>query len=301
VNIPASLAGAAAALQPNLMGSATAQIDATGATPAKTPEGPLNFNVTIPSPVPTDGVTLTLPSPAATVGGFTATSTAITIQEDASASLTLTVSGAPLALTCTAYPNNTITPSGITTATPSASPIAPVIAVAGGGAQTTAPPAVTTTTKAPTGGGTTAKPVTAPSGSLAFTGVGPGIGVLGVLGAALIILGFALLVLVDAPRRAMSRLVFLGPATLRRVRAGDVADRLTILNPMRWKRTRSEGVPDTTITPPAQPDDGGPTGMVATRVRGVGDRFARVPDASRELAQTTARHAVRTAQWLLGR
>jgi len=304
VNIPASLAGAAAALQPNLTGSATAQIDATGATPAKTPEGPLNFNVAIPSPVPTDGVTLMLPTPASTVSGFTATSNAITIQEDASASLTLMVSGAPLALTCTAYPNDTITPSGITTSTPSAQPIAPVIAVAGGGSPTTTPTAATTTTKAPAGGGTTApsaKPVTSPSGNLAFTGAGPGIGVLGVLGAALIVLGFALLVLVDAPRRAMSRLVFLGPATLRRVRAGDMADRLTILNPMRWKRTRSEGVPDTTITPPAQPDGGVSTGIAATRVRGVGDRFSRVPAASRELAQTTARHAVRTAQWLLGR
>ena len=184
----------------------------------------------------------------------------ITIQEDSAASLTLTVSGAPLSLTCTAYPNDTVTPSGITTSTPSASPIAPVIAVAGGGStSTTAPPATTTTTKAPAGGGggtTTPNVVTAPSTKLAFTGVGPGIGVLGVLGGALILLGFALLVLVDAPRRAMSRLVFLGPSTLRRVRAGDMAERLAILNPMRWKRTRNEGVPDTTMTPPAQPDGG---------------------------------------------
>ncbi len=215
------------------------------------------------------------------------------------------MSGAPLSLTCTAYPNDTVTPSGITTSTPSASPIAPVIAVAGGGSTTTtAPPAVTTTTKAPAGGGTTAptaKPVTAPSGSLAFTGAGPGIGILGVIGAALIVLGFALLVLVDAPRRAMARLVFLGPSAVRRVRAGDIAERLTSLNPMRWKRTRSEGVPDTTITPPAQPDGGGSKGLAATRVRGIGDRFSRAPAVSRELAETTAKHAVRAAQWLLGR
>ena len=149
VNIPNSLASAAASLQPNLEGSATAQIDATGATPATTPEGPLNFNVPIPSPVPTDGVALSLPSTAATVSGFTATSAQITIQEDSAASLTLTVSGAPLSLTCTAYPNDTVTPSGITTSTPSASPIAPVIAVAGGGSTSTtatAPPATTSTT-----------------------------------------------------------------------------------------------------------------------------------------------------------
>ncbi len=249
---------------------------------------------------------LSLPSTAATVSGFTATSAQITIQEDSAASLTLTVSGAPLSLTCTAYPNDTVTPSGITTSTPSASPIAPVIAVAGGGSSsTTAPPATTPTTKAPAGGGgggtTTPTIVTVPSTKLAFTGVGPGIGVLGVLGGALILLGFALLVLVDAPRRAMSRLVLLGPSTLRRVRAGDMAERLANLNPMRWKRTRHEGVPDTTMAPPAQPDGDGSKGFATTRVRGMGDRFSRVPDASREIAQTTARHAVRAAQWLLGR
>ncbi|HEY5024534.1 MAG TPA: hypothetical protein VII76_06130, partial [Acidimicrobiales bacterium] len=45
VNLPQSLAQAAAAVGgPSLMGSATAQIDASGATPATTPEGPLNFN-----------------------------------------------------------------------------------------------------------------------------------------------------------------------------------------------------------------------------------------------------------------
>ena len=40
VNLPSSLASAAAPLQPTLTGSATAQIDASGATPATTPEGP---------------------------------------------------------------------------------------------------------------------------------------------------------------------------------------------------------------------------------------------------------------------
>jgi len=145
VNLPESLASAAASLQPNLEGSATAQIDATGATPATTPEGPLDFNVPIPSPVPAAGVALSLPSTAATVSGFTATSSQITIQEDSAASLTLTVSGAPLALTCTAYPNDTVTPSGITTTTPTANPIAPVIAVAGGPPTTTTVPAPTTT------------------------------------------------------------------------------------------------------------------------------------------------------------
>ena len=329
VAIPASLASAAAALQPNLEGTATAQIDASGATPATTPEGPLSFNVTIPSPIPTAGVPLSLPSTPATISGFTATSPNITIQEDSAASLSLTVSGSALALTCTAYPNDSVTPSGIVTSAPTATPIAPVIAVAGGGSTTTTTAAAPTTTKPPTasppGGAATTAPgnfvVTKPSSSLAFTGVGPGIGMLGVIGGALILFGFALLVLVDAPRRAVSRLVFLGPATWRRVQSGDMAERLGNLNPMRWRRARHEGVADTTITTndgisdttitnegvadttitTAPPDTGGSARFSLTRVRDFGDRFSGVPAASRDIAQTTARHAVRTAQWLLGR
>jgi hypothetical protein len=224
VNIPASLAGAAAAVSPGqpLAGSATAQIDASGATPATTAEGPLSFSVPIPNPVPDAGVPLSVPSTPATISGFTATSGGITIQEDASASLSLTVAGNNVALTCTAYPNDSVTPSGITTAVPSAAPIAPVIALANGGStSTTAPPAVTTTTKPKAGATTTAAgPVTSPASALAFTGPGPGIGVLAILGGAMILLGFALLVLVDAPRRALAQLASLGPDTWRRVRAG---------------------------------------------------------------------------------
>jgi len=321
VNLPSSLASAAAALAPTLTGSATAQIDASGATPATTPEGPLDFNVPIPNPVPDAGVALELPSTPATVSGFTATSGAITIQEDSAASVSLSVAGSALSLDCTAYPNDSVTPSGITTSTPTASPIAPVIAVAGGGSTTTTTVApVTTTTKAPStsgGGGSgssgasAAKTVTASSSSLAFTGSGPGIGILGVVGGVLILLGLVLLLLVDAPRRALAGLAYAGPATWRRVRRADIAEGLTILNPMRWRKGRSEGVPDTSITSPgqapptpAQPAEaaGGTwVGYAPTRSRGVGDRFSRVPAASRELAQTTARHAVRTAQWLLGR
>jgi hypothetical protein len=151
VNLPSSLAQAAAAIQPNLEGSASTQIDASGATPAKTAEGPLNFNVPIPSPVPDSGVTLSLPAAPATVSGFTATGGPITIQEDASASLSLIVAGNALDLTCTAYPNDSVTPSGITTTTPSASPIAPVIALSGG----TPPPGIApvTLTSTLSGGG----------------------------------------------------------------------------------------------------------------------------------------------------
>ena len=323
VNLPASLASAAGALQPDLTGSASTQIDASGATPAKTPQGPFNFDVTIPNPVPDTGVALSLPNTPSTISGFTATSGAITIQQDASASLSLTVAGNALALTCTAYPNNSVTPSGITTDAPTASPLAPVIAVAGGGsASTTTVAPVTTTTKAGGGGGSSggggSNVVTASSHSLAFTGPGPGVGVLGVIGGVLILLGFALLVLVDAPRRAISRLAFLGNGdTWRRVRTSDLTERLANLNPMGWRKPRNEGVPDTLISDPAQaqptevqPMQAAPeqpagqvwAGYTATQTRGgIGDRFSRLPEVSRELAQTTARHAVRTAQWLLGR
>ncbi len=253
VNLPASLAGAAAAVGgPSLTGSASTQIDASGATPAKTPQGPFNFNVPFPSPIPDSGVSLSLPDTPSTISGFTATSGGITIQQDSSASLSLTVAGSALALTCQAYPNNSVTPSGVTTDVPTAAPIAPVIAVAGGGStSTTAPPTPTTKpgTTPTTSGGGGSKPVTAPSKSLAFTGPGPGIGMLGVIGGALILLGFALLVLVDAPRRAISRLGFLASgATWRRLRPGEMTGRLANLNPMGWRKARSEGVPDTSMT-----------------------------------------------------
>ncbi len=328
VNLPASLASAAAAVSSSLAGSATAQVDASGATPATTPVGPLTFNLPFPSPIPSAGVTLSLPSTPQMVGPFTATSSAITIQEDSSASLSLTVAGSALSLTCTAYPDNSVTPSGITTSAPTVPSIAPVIAVAGGGSSTTTVP-VTPTTKAPattpsSGGGGGATPVTAKSTSLAFTGTGPGIGILGIVGGILILLGFALLVLVDFPRLAMAQFAALGPATRRRMRTVDVAARLTSLNPMRLRRSHSEGVPDTSIPaspemvtaspemvtgvpeqPESQPPEPQQPEPAATwappQAHGAADRFSRVPAAGRELAQTTARHAVRTAQWLLGR
>jgi hypothetical protein len=114
-NLPASLASAASALGSSLMGTATAQIDAAGATPATLTLPPINFNTPYPNPIPPSGVTLQLPSSPETVPGFTATSGQITIQQDSQATLSLMVGGTALALTCTAYPNDTITPSGITT------------------------------------------------------------------------------------------------------------------------------------------------------------------------------------------
>jgi hypothetical protein len=151
VDIPAAIAAAAAALgNTAITGSAVTSVDATGATPATTNVGPLDFTVTIPSPVPSAGVTLSVPSTAQTVGPFTATGNAVTIQEDVNAQLTLVVSGSQLALTCKAYPDNSL-PTGIVNGGPSASPVAPVIAEAGGGSTTTTSGPATTTTTPPTG------------------------------------------------------------------------------------------------------------------------------------------------------
>ena len=237
VNIPNALATAASEVSPGqpLAGSATAQIDASGATPAKTPEGPLSFSVPIPSPVPAAGVSLSLPSTPATISGFTVTDPngKVTIQEDSSAALSLTVAGNALALTCTSYANNSVTPSGVAMTAPTGNPLAPVIAVAGGGTtSTTLPPTPTTKpgSTATTSGGGGSKVVTAAAKSLAFTGSGPGVGMLGVIGGALILLGFALLVLVDAPRRAMAQFALLNPVARRRARPGGANEGSPVTN-----------------------------------------------------------------------
>jgi len=86
------------------------------------------------------------------------------------------------------------------------------------GSTTTAPPPTPTTvgaaTKATTGssGSSTPDPVVeANSGSLAFTGLGGVTQWLAVVGGVLVLLGCALLGLVDAPRRLVYRLAHLGP------------------------------------------------------------------------------------------
>ncbi len=132
VTYPEQLVAAAAALgNTSLAGSATTQVDISGATPSTLSSGTIDFSVPIPNPVPAGGVPVDLPDPAASLGSFTATSSNIVVEEDSSASLTLEISGNPLGLTCSAYPNNSA-PTGITTSPPSGSSIDPVIAVSGG-------------------------------------------------------------------------------------------------------------------------------------------------------------------------
>jgi len=129
LDFPQNVATAFDALSPILQGSATAQVDATGASPAATTVGPVNFRKRIPTPVPSGGVTVSIPSSSRSVGPLSATGSVVSLAEDATLSLTLMVSGNPLSMSCSAYPNNAL-PEGIVLSSPAASPIDPVIVTA---------------------------------------------------------------------------------------------------------------------------------------------------------------------------
>lgn len=204
-NIPSSLASAAQALNNTAVsGTAVVQIDATGATPANIKSSALSFSSPLPpsgTPVPSSGVSLNVPSPAGSIGPFTASGGPITLAIDKAATLTLQVSGSPLTLTCTAYPNNSVA-SGIVQSSPTASPTSPTVA------STTASGAASATTP------TTAAPATAPSSNLAFTGPSTTLYIVGAAGLLLIDVGYLFLTAVDRPRRlllkAVSRVGHLG-------------------------------------------------------------------------------------------
>ena len=148
VNLPSSIVSAAAALGNSaITGTAVLKVDATGATPATVSAGTVPIDVPIPSPVPAVGLTLDLPSAPGTVGPFTAAGGPVTLSVDRSISLTISVSGSNLNLTCTPYANNS-DPTGIASSAPSGSPISPVIATANGGttpSTTTSEPGSTST------------------------------------------------------------------------------------------------------------------------------------------------------------
>jgi hypothetical protein len=170
LTIPSSIASAAAALGNSaITGTATASVDANGATPAQISTGALAIDVPLPTPVPPGGVTLTLPTPAGTIGPFTASSSAITVSQDASIELVLVVSGSDLTLRCSAYPNN-VEPSGIVATRPPGTPMSPIIAIAGGGAPGVTSPTVSVTPAA----GLTSGESVAVSGS-GFTPGSPGV------------------------------------------------------------------------------------------------------------------------------
>ncbi len=156
VPLPQSIASAASALgNTAITGTASASIDAAGASPASLSTGQLSFSAPLPQPVPPSGVTLTVPSTPETVGPFTASSSSITIAQNADVSLVLSISGSNLNLSCTAYPDDSA-PTGIATTAPDTSPFSPVIVTAG---QSTTPPTVPPTVPPTT-------PVTVPPGGL---------------------------------------------------------------------------------------------------------------------------------------
>jgi hypothetical protein len=128
--LPSSVVGAAAALgNTDISGTATTQVDATGASPSSAPQSAASFDVPIPSPVPDQGLSIDFPVSAASVGPFTATGTSITIKQDKRTHLTLEISGSSLILNCTAHRNHSKA-SGIVPSAPYSTPIFPVIAVA---------------------------------------------------------------------------------------------------------------------------------------------------------------------------
>lgn len=196
-NVPSSLASAAQALgNTSISGNAVVQLDATGATPGTLKSSALNFSEPLPpsgQSVPASGIALNVPSPAGSIGPFTASGGAVTVAVDKAATLTLEVSGSPLTLTCTAYPNNSVA-SGITKAAPTAASVSPTVATASGGSASGA------------GTPTTAAPATAAGSSLPTTGPTTDLYIAGIVGLLLIDLGYLLLTTVARPRRLMRML-----------------------------------------------------------------------------------------------
>lgn len=198
VSLPKSIAAASQALgNTAITGTASATVDVTGATPASVSSGTISFNAPIPTPIPDSGIPLLLPATASTLGPFTATGGAISVNFDSKASLSVAAvpGSAPLNLSCTAYPNNTIPTSGITSATPTGSPVSPSIATATAAAgsattATTAAPATTATTAAPATASSSATTAAATPSSTAYTGAGPQLWLLALVGFALLVVGF---------------------------------------------------------------------------------------------------------------
>jgi Putative Ig domain len=126
--LPNSIVGAAAALgNSDIIGTATEQVDATGASPSTMSGGTARFDVPIPSPVPDQGLVVDLP--AVSVGPFTASGNDIKISQDQRMTMTLTISGSALTVHCSAYPNHSAA-SGVIARRPYGRPFSPVIALA---------------------------------------------------------------------------------------------------------------------------------------------------------------------------
>jgi hypothetical protein len=143
VPVPANVVQEAAAVgNTSISGTAATTIAATGATPSSISTGALAYDQTIPSPVPSSGLTLDVPTALATIGPFTATSSDISLALGSSISLTFNdVAITAASFDCSAYPNNVMA-SGVAQGIPPGLPISPVITAAGSS---------TTSTTSPTG------------------------------------------------------------------------------------------------------------------------------------------------------
>ncbi len=147
----------------SISGTLTASVDPSGnVQPGPVTVGPLAFDVPIPGSVPSSGVGLDVPLSPINVGGFfstpftiapgnTAPPSNVELFVGSTLTLTLEASGSPSTVTCTVYPNDSVTPSGITTSPPAGSPITPEIAITTGGGTTTTTTSATTSTTSGSG------------------------------------------------------------------------------------------------------------------------------------------------------
>ena len=140
IPVPAEIAQQAAAIgNTSLTGTWTANLSASGATPGTLSTGSLAFDASIPSPIPSTGITLQVPSTPTTFGPFTATSPNISIAIPSTIQVGFDDAGSHITLNCAAYPNDAL-PSGLTQQEPPGLPIAPVVAAAGQGSTSPLPP-----------------------------------------------------------------------------------------------------------------------------------------------------------------
>ncbi|MGH9917568.1 MAG: hypothetical protein ACRD6W_01645, partial [Nitrososphaerales archaeon] len=151
IPIPSGAVTAAVGLgNGGFVGLATSYVDAYGATSSQMPTGSLGFDVPIPNPVPSSGLTLDIPSSPISVGSFTAIGGPITIAQDQSVLVVAELSNKAFKMSCTAYPNDSLATSGSTAMPPEATPIRPIIATASASGT---PITTTTTTPQPIGPG----------------------------------------------------------------------------------------------------------------------------------------------------
>lgn len=212
VNIPNDLATLASEIgDTDITGQVNEQLDVSGATPTTLAVGPINYDTPIPATIPADGLTLNIDAPSQ-LGPFTAGTGGITVQQDASSTLSLSVAGVLETADCTSYPDNSEATSDSASGPPSTTPIAPVIALANGGTSTTVAVTTTeastgTTTGSGSGGGTatTAHATAVNSAQLAFTGTSGVTRAMAIGGVLLVLMGLLLLVFIDGPRWLLSR------------------------------------------------------------------------------------------------